>query len=347
MEKLLTKFLEVGLLSHLENNEQFAYIESAIYEVNKILAKNRMNLIAYTLTALQPDVSKDDPVIMEVDQALKKHWKTVQNNISDEPRQIWRTIIWEALNHQAKDTTSAAVIWLTAASLFPHCELDPNERTVITEFLLSLRNKVEQEALSLWYQANQDIPQKLNFDFVLTKPEIKNAIDSGFKPDLVKAAGPTDAAGTALEGANPNWATSNQPWSDAFADRASKAIGKRINASAINLRDDLYSQLEESLNGLKEEISRFSENLVVEQTNRNIRNELLWWRQTLYSLILEKSYRESEPITAAFTIAFDLHKLLDGIYPVSVEYLMREAFKASEIEDADKKFPVKTILEAV
>lgn len=345
MEKLLTKFLEVNLLPQLETNEQFSHIESAIGEINRILAKNRMNLIGYTLAALQSDVSKDDAVIKEVDQALKKHWKTVQNNISDEPRQIWRTIIWEALNLQAKDTVSSAVIWLTAASYFPHSELDPNERRVITEFLLFLRNKVETEAKTLWYQPNQAEPQNLELNFSLKKPEIKNAIDGAFKQDLVKAAGPNDASGSSLEGANPNWANADHVWSDAFAERASKAIGKRIITSAINLRDDLYSQLEESLNELNDELSQFSQKVLTQQTHRNLRNELLWWRQTLYSPILQKGYRNLDPFVAAFTIANDLHRLLDGIYPTSVEFLMQEVFRAAEIEDAGKKFTIKLIVE--
>ncbi len=73
MDNLLSKFLNVGLLPHLENNERFGYVEAATEEVNKKLSKNRVNLIRYTLTALNPNVSEAHPVILETDEALRKY----------------------------------------------------------------------------------------------------------------------------------------------------------------------------------------------------------------------------------------------------------------------------------
>lgn len=348
MEKLLTKFLDVGLLPHLANNEQVAFIESAIADVAKKLAKSRVHLITYTLVALHPDISKENSLIREVDEALKKHWKTIQNNISDEPRQIWRTIIWGALNQQAKDVTSAAVIWFTASSLLPYAELDANEYTVISEFLFSLRDKVETETVRLWNQSNQSNAGNPDLNFTLDKPEVKSVIDAAFKQELIKATGPNDKSGTALEGANQySPASQLNYWSDTFAEQSAKAIGKRINSSAVNLTNDLYSQLGEFVEELKNSISQLSENLISENTYRQIRNELLWWRQTLYSPILRKGYRELDSAEVAFAAAADLHKLLSGVHPISVEYLLRETFKATAVEDFDKKFPLKYIVDKI
>lgn len=348
MEKLLNKFLDAGLLSHLANNEQVAFIESAIIDVAKKLAKNRMNLITYTLVALHPDISKENSLIKEVDEVLKKYWKTIQNNISDEPRQIWRTIIWGALNQQAKDVTSAAIIWFTASSLLPCIELDANEYSVISEILFSLRDKVETETVSLWSQSNQSKSGNPNLTFTLEKPEVKSAIDAAFKQDLMKAAGPNDKSGTALQGANQySPASQLNYWSDTFAEQAAKAIGKRINSSAVNITNDLYSQLGEFIDELKTNLSQLNESLISENSNRQIRNELLWWRQTLYSPILRKGYRELGSTKVAFAVAADLHKLLPGIHPISVEYLLRETFKATAVEDFDKKFSLKYIVDKI
>lgn len=191
------------MLPHLESNERFEYVVSATEDVNKKLSKSRINLIRYTLTALNPNVSEDQPVILETNEALRKHWKTIRVNIPDVPRQICRAIIWEALNRQSKDDTAAAIIWLTAGSLLQHLALDADERELLTEFLLSLRDKMEQRAVADWQNTQLttsaiEIPQQ-DLSRIKAAPGNNDSLNEG----LIKACGPNDADVNVIDGANP------------------------------------------------------------------------------------------------------------------------------------------------
>jgi hypothetical protein len=349
MDNLLSKFLNVGLLPHLDTNERLAYVESAIDEVNKKLSKNRVNLIRYTLTALNPDVSEEQSVIRETDEALRKYWKTIRVNIPDSPRQILRAIIWEALNRQSKDDTAAVIIWLTASSLLQHIALDSNERDLITEFLLSLRDKTERRAVAEWQKPQLAKPalESLSADF--DGIEVPTVIDATFAKDIIKACGPNDIDGSAIPGANPNLpssnANTNASWAEQFADQMTKAIGKRIDNSSASLAQALQTELKVFTEGLEKHLSGLSQNVFNGKNTESLRGDLLWWRQALYSNNLKSGYRDVESIEAAFFMGFDLHRLLPVIHPISVEYLLREAFRASHNEQSQEQIKLSVALE--
>lgn len=284
MENLLSKFLNVGLLPHLENNERFGFVESATEEVSKKLAKNRVNLIRFTLAALNPNVSAEEhPAIRETDEILRKYWKTISVNVPDAPRQIWRAIIWEALNRQAKDDLSATVVWLTAASLFEHTALDAAERQMLSDFLLSLSDKAERRAGADWQksQAPKDSPAAetpaANFDNV----KVGTVITEKFQEDLMKACGPNDVEGNALKEANRYWANNNASWSADFAKIASQAIGKRIDGSSAALAGAIKSELQKFSAEIERSLAQSNRSAKSVKDGERLRDELLWWRSTL------------------------------------------------------------------
>jgi hypothetical protein len=337
MDNLLSKYLNVGLLPHLETNERFTYVESATEDINKRLSKNRGNLIRYTLTALNPNVSEEQPVIRETDEALRKYWKTIRVNVSDAPRQIWRAIIWEALNRQSKDHTAAAIIWLTASSLIQLINLDSNECELLTEFLLSLRDKTEQHAVGKWQkpQSAKLTLESLRLD--LEAITVGSVINDEFEQDIVKACGPSDVEGNSITGANPNLpstnAANNAKWADEFATRMAAAIGKRIDGSSGELIQTIQTELDKLLSTLSQD------------GTDSLRSDLLWWRQALYSNILKSSYRQVGAVEAAFFMAFDLHRLLPTLHPSSVEYLLREALRAAHNEQSEARVSLSVVFD--
>lgn len=336
MENLLNKFLDAGLLPYLDSDERFKFVESTIEEIGKKLAKNRINLVRYTLTALHPNISEELSAIRETDEILKKHWRTIRVNIPDAPRQIWRAIIWESLNRQSKDVTSAAVIWLTASSLITHLTIDPNEREVLMEFLISLRDKVEKKANEEWEKPHQIASDSEQFNFTAEEVPVYTAVTDKFEKDLQKACGPNDATNTAIAGANAEWPTGNAVWAAAFAKLGAKAVGDRIDKSALQLRDSIVAELGKLAEETRQSFLQLDENLAGGITAERLRDDLLWWRQTLYSRTFKASYRDLEPAEAAVFIAFDLYKLLPAMHPISVEYLLREAFRAAHNERAQE-----------
>ena len=347
MENLLSRFLNAGLLPHLNTDERFKFVEATIEEISKKLAKNRINLVRFTLTALHPDISDKLPAIREIDVVLAKFWKTIRVNIPDAPRQIWRAIIWEALNKQSKDITSAAIIWLTSSSVINHLTIDPNEREVITEFLISLRDKVEKKAVGEWGKPEQITNNGKTFNYEPDKMTVYTAITDKLEKDLLKACGPTDTAGTAIAGANPHWTENQATWAAQFAKLASKAIGDRIDKSAVNVNDSVKDELNKLSEELKQSISSINENIFHGITAERLRDDLLWWRQTLYSQTFKNSYRSMSFAEAVIFMAFDLSKILPTIYPVSVEYLLREAFGAAHNKHTQEKAKLSDVIKLI
>ncbi len=165
----------------------------------------------------------------------------------DTPRQIWRAIIWEALNRQSKDDTAAAIIWLTASSLIQHIALDSNERELLMEFLLSLRDKTERRAVAEWEkpQLGKSTLESLRSEF--GEINVATAINEAFKQDIIKACGPNDVDDNPINGANPNLPSSNTltnaGWAEEFAERMARAVGSRIDSSRKGLADTLRTEL--------------------------------------------------------------------------------------------------------
>ena len=71
-------------------------LKKAIDELVKQLLKKRTKIIAYTLVALDPQISENDPVVIEVEKIIIKKWPAFQNNVTstkDKATTYIRTVI--------------------------------------------------------------------------------------------------------------------------------------------------------------------------------------------------------------------------------------------------------------
>ena len=57
-------------------------LKKAIDELVKQLLKKRTKIIAYTLVALDPQISENDPVVIEVEKIIIKKWPAFKNNVT-------------------------------------------------------------------------------------------------------------------------------------------------------------------------------------------------------------------------------------------------------------------------
>lgn len=345
MENLLSKFLDAGLLPHLTSNESYEFVVSAIKEIDKSLTKNQANLVPFTLAALNPNVSQELPAVNETNEALRKFWKTISNNIPDAPRQIWRAIMWGALEQQTQETTAATIIWLTAGSLFQYLPLDNSERQVLEPFLCSLRDKTERQAAAEWQKPNNtDVPEALSL--ALGDLEDGTVDNDDFQEELIKACGPQGRHGTALKNANQQWPGNNTyQWSEGFAKIAAQAIGSRIDESHSSLATFLKTELATFAEEISQTMAQLTHTAYQTGVTERLREELLWWRQTLYSPLLKTSYRLLELPPATLLMACDVHQLLGRLHPTSVEYLLRETLRAAHGASVSRKTPLKVALQ--
>jgi hypothetical protein len=355
MDNLIDKFLRAGLLHEIGDDDQkLNFLSSAAKDLSGKLQKNQIDAVRFTLSGLDPEISLDDPSLGEAEVALTKHWKTLRHKFQDSPRQLLRAILLDAVNRRCDNNATAATVWLTGASVFPHLNVSHNERQLLAEFLISLRDKTEETAMQTWglqddslisisdhptFSINQIAPGKSNVKYL--------------EENLQKAAGKDDKAGTALENANPYYPNAaTYQWTAEFATRASKTIAAvidSVNAKTVEAIQEnigeFKSNYEENIATLSESLQAVIEGLALGRTAEAMRGELLWWRQTLYSRTLKTSYRGLDAAQAAFAMAFDLHTVVGAFHPASVEFLLREAFYNVMGEKADEKFRIAALAE--
>jgi hypothetical protein len=69
----------------------------------------------------------------------------------------------------------------------------------------------------------------------------------------------------------------------------------------------------------------------------NLRPQLLYWKEALYSPSKKLSYRQLSPDVATYWAAYDLYKLLPPYHPHSAEFFLREALRAALGDAAPKQ----------
>jgi hypothetical protein len=152
---------------------------------------------------------------------------------------------------------------------------------------------------------------------------------------LAAAAGPkyVDNQDTGPD-PNTNWPQQGQPWANKFAPRAATGISEVINKSLAELIKAVTDALQKSRKDLSNNV--ISINSAIEGAIGQIalgaaiaerRGNLLWWRQTLYSRTLTVGYRELDLPTAVVAMGHDLHTQIPDFYPLSLEFLLREAVR--------------------
>lgn len=334
-KSLLHDFLELGLLDIAADDEKFEYLQKTSQEISKKLAKKKIDIIGHVLVALDPHVAPDNPILLETEAALIKHWSTFRNKFRDIPRQMLRPIIFEALRYVGEsDPACASIIWLSGGSYLPHANIG-KEKGLCTNFIVRMGQSAESKAAEEWAGLSvypgislPSLSLKLDGVSKVVVDEAKLAAHMG------AAAGP-NSSGPIGENPNQYWPSQNAAWLAKFAERGAKGLSEVISDSV----NALPITINKSLSGLNTELGEFVSAMnaaITEAVNHSIkssmvdqrRNRLLWWKETLYSPSLQKGYRTLEPVLAAFTMACDLHSEVPAYSPSSVEYLLRESVRS-------------------
>lgn len=335
MQSILQGFLDAGMLSMVEEDEKLKHLQETAQDLAAKPPKVKTDLINHTLIALDPAAAPDEPVFEKVETALKKHWQTFRAKFPDAPRQLLRAIIFESLRLRGeKDAATAAIIWWTGASYLPYTDLG-REREVCSAFLLGMGDIAEKKAAEEWansydYTAPDLPPFEVSFE---EKGYMIN--DKSLTKQLAAASGPQDAEGQATgPNPNPNWPNSASAWSYHFAPRAATGIKAVVDASLAALGNNMMEGFKQAGASLSSHAAAINEAVhgAIDQVAKSAkanerRNQLLWWRQTLYSPTLKQSYREVDHAIAALVMGYDVHKQVADYYPQSVEFLLREAVR--------------------
>lgn len=130
-------------------------LKKAVTAVVNTLSKNRKLIIAYTLVALDPQISESEPVVIEVEKIIIKNWPTFKNNTStkDKATTYVRIVILQALSELMKDNQLQAIIWLTGRNVISYYKTQ-KEKQVISTLLLEMGNSFEMASRKLKAASN-------------------------------------------------------------------------------------------------------------------------------------------------------------------------------------------------
>jgi hypothetical protein len=341
------RFIKTDASEHIEN------LKKASDAVQRLLKqkKNKPKIISYTLVALDPTISDDDPVVGEVDALIIKQWATFRNSVAktkDTPISYIQAVILDALNKLSKDENFAAIIWHTGCNVISHYKLAGQEE-VLTHFLLEVGEKVEEIGRNNWRILENATIDTIN-PIELTLPEVNQG---KIGKDELQAHLMAASAQQSVGGENPQWASHNaSQWPSFFSERAAKGLSEEINAALSTQNESLTSvvtsiqkAIDSYFANLKPHLEQVSSSILQSSQSLNKRSDLLWWKQALYSPRLDSSYRTLDPLPLAVAMAVDLADNVSPIYPRSVDFFLKETLRDVLGDETDNKVAIAGLLE--
>lgn len=348
---IIQSLLDAQVFTLPDNDDRLVQLEKSVEQLADKLKKELKEIPYYTLVALDPKISSTEPVILEVENIIKENWTTLRSGRPEAPISIIRSVIIGALNKLGReDVKCAQIIYLTASSFYPYAVLT-GEKDIVEKILSTIGEIAEKNANDEWALVNESPSLKL--------PSLKVSpieIEKTLSKDDLSISVPTLKQNPTYNNNVPHLPSVQEAFNNLSTEIPNKITtalkGLTLSVSLVDFNQSLekfFSDFKKSLD--KELKSSFSAMQSVEQRSR-----LLWWKETLYSTHLKKSYRETNQELRPIVMAYDLYYQLPNTAPISVDYLLKdtlfllndkvdEAAKFSDIlssiENSDKKLELK------
>lgn len=319
----LQSTLKSGLFDIGDSDERLKWLQQSIATLGKYLHKNHSLLPKYSLVALDPNISDKEPILEDVEEIVTKYWKALRGKYPDMPRNIHRGVILNALKELgSKDPVAARIIYLTFTNFYPYAKLG-KENEIVHNLLIELGEIAEAHAIEEWSLIEEEPKLKLG-PLKITDLKFGSInIDEGtLKAGMLKSIQNSPNGHGSNNGGNSSWGQH-------FATSSSNAIASSFDSAISELNKSLVpASIEDPINKfftsfkktLDENLkSSFASILAVER-----RSKLLWWKETLYSPSLKKSYREVSSPILPILMGIDLNEQVAEITPISVDYLLRD-----------------------
>ena len=345
-DDVLLRFLSKGLIDIGGDDDKLGRLRQTAVDLTGILEKTPAKASPYALVAFDPDVPSTDPIIVEVEEALRKRWETYVNTFAETPVAVFRAILLDALIRACgRNDTVAAAFVASARNLLPFMEVG-SEREIWADIVGEIERKVEERAEREWATpASISVP-----DIKLEPPSMSEIRISSRKLNtanlgvsFMAAAGPQfnspDRGQVDTEG-NPTWPQEDPPtWAYEFGKRTAAAVGEAINQTLGNLSvEGMAKVMSEQLATTLQAVSNATAGL-------QRRTNLLWWKEALFSPSTRMSYREMTSFDAAVLMAFDMHRQVPTFSPASVAAFLRESVIAFPTIDPEGKAPIRELVE--
>jgi len=334
-------FLAAGLIPIGGDDQIYTKLIKASTNLEEIFKKNKAKVINYTLVALDSNVTENEPVLAEVEDVVTQEWKLIRSQFTNMPIAIYRGIILQALeNLGTNDSLFAAIIWHSGCDIFTLYSKKTKESEILSLFLNKMGDIAEEAAIKEWSIDGEPKGIRLpgfQLDIKISNSEVNLKELTEY---FIAASGPIGSDGNARKNPNPNWPAKdssynshNKEWSYEFAPRAAMGVTNSVNKAFVssnqnikNFIDAFQKNTNDYFSKLKTDVSAALKETIKNSIAVERRSQLLWWKETLYSRTLKKSYRDLDDLGNAVAMAYDLKCLLPTISPVSVMYVLKETF---------------------
>ncbi|PRY36000.1 hypothetical protein CLV58_113131 [Spirosoma oryzae] len=318
---LLQPVLQAGLLDIGDSDERLTNIENSIADLEAKLKATPSLLEQYVLTALDPDVSTDEPAVIDVETIISAHWKALRAKFSDRPVQIIRAVIINALyNTGTADVDLARIIYLAGSNFYPYAKLG-REKTIIERLLNEFGDLVETDAAEQWSLDETEPSLRVPTLKItgLQFGEVKT-VDTKLKAALNNAAQRTS------NGHDPY----NHPaqWGAHFSKLAGDGIVEFVENTLNQFSGSLSpASVETPINKFATDLRKALDQVLGNSLKSLIaverRSKLLWWKQTMYSPSLKNSYHTLSDELQPVIMSVDLFHQLPAVAPISVNFLLQ------------------------
>lgn len=337
-DKFLQSLLKTGLFDIGDSDERLKWLQQSITELQKKLEEDYSLLPKHTLVALDPNISDSEPILIETELIVTTYWKALRGKYSEMPRNILRGVILNSLNNVGvADPIAARIIYLTALNYFPYAKLN-NEKGLVEAMLTELGEIAEKNAIEEWSLIEEEPALKIGTlkisDFKFGTIELNK---TKLKADMF------ESVQNASSGHSPQHGGSS-PWGEHFAAKTSEGISSAFKTALDEFNKSLSpTALETPINKFFGEFKKtldanlktsFTSLIAIER-----RSKLLWWKETLYSPSLKRSYRGLDKNLLPVIMGADLNDQVPEITPISADYLLRDTlFLLNEKKDDLIKF---------
>jgi hypothetical protein len=330
MTDILGEYIKNGLLD-IDTDELLQKVKDIAKLVCEGLKKDTKQVLPYVLVALDADTPEGEPVLGAVETIAQEAWKTIRSKYKEMPITLYRAIILQALAEWVEqDDNHAQIVYLGGADVYPFSQLAEKENNIICNWLHYLGDTAEENAVSEW-EINKDLSDVDLPSLKISGDKITAKIDEASLSNILhKASSSQTSNNQALTEAN-RYSPHQYPyhWGEDFAKIASEGISKIVNTALAEQAKGITS-IQTTLNKYFVDLAKNMQSSLQEAIQSSVaverRSQLLWWKETLYSRTLRQSYRNLDAFACVVAMAVDLHKLLPAVYPVSVDYILRESY---------------------
>lgn len=336
MESILQQFLSSQIIN-IEEDENHQKLIKASKDFTKQIEKDKTKFQKIAISAFDSNISIDDPNVIDIKNLIIKSWTTFINKCQNMPLTYIRAVMLESLYNLSSDPEFAAIIWLSASESSVFYKVESREREILVNLLKKCGERYEEISFKKW---NVNIlSDGLSIDLANEPAKKVLGVRADYLPEKMTEAVLSEStiSNNASYGAN----TVQQNWAKEFGKLSGLAINalfttitKQVNESLDNKAD--LSNYNSLANGFEELAALVSESVIKNAQIVDLKNKLLWFKESLYSESQKDSYRRLPISVSVFAMAADYTKLVPEYSPTSVEYFLAETLSKTH-NDAESE----------